>query len=185
MPFVWWDLIAPWGICLGAAALCLWAVIAAENWKGKLVSAITGVFFLGAIGAFYWVRSDKTEYTYKTEYGIGVVAGEKNTCEQADVEADIQWVIDFWSKHYDADKVKDSLKHKRLFCIDEEEFSVYGRWVRGVTTGNSAVVGWNGKAAYTSSLIRHELSHLILAGAGVAWNEKLHHDTFKAKGLGH
>jgi len=185
MTFTWIDLVAPWGICLGSAALCLWAVIKAKETPAKVVSAITGLFFLGGIGAFYWVRADKTEYTYKTEQGVGVVAGVKNKCEQGSVEADVQWVIDFWSKHYDAAKVRDSLKRKRLFCIDEEEFSVWGRWVRGVTSGNSAVVGYNGDPKYTSSLIRHELSHLVLIGVGVPWNEKLHHDLFKEKGLGH
>lgn len=168
-----------------AAALCIWAVIVAKNVPAKIVSAITGLCFIALIPIFYWVRADKTEYVYKTEQGVGVVVGKKNKCEKPDVEKEVQWVIDFWSKHYDASKVADSLKGKRLFCIDDAEFTVYGRWVRGVSFGNSAVVGWNGKPEHTVSLIRHELSHLVLGGVGEVWNEDVHHKIFEEKGLGY
>lgn len=185
--FTWLDLIAPIGVCLGSAALCLWAAIKGKAKDRKVAVAIsiaTGVLFLAGIPAWYIVRGQMLKPDYTTSYGLDVVQGKLNKCEEPWVNEHTKWLIDFWSKHYDPAKVNESVKGKLLVCLDEEKLTVWGRFVRGYSQGKFSVIGWNGKLTYSESLLKHELSHQIVMPF-VPYSEEGHHQLFKEKKLGY
>lgn len=185
--FTWLDLVAPIGVCVGGAGLCLWAAVMGKA-KNKTIARIiciaTAIVFAGGIPAWYIVRDQTTKPDYTTLHGIGVKQGEINKCPESLINEWTEWLFAFWGKHYAFEVVKKSVKGKLLVCVDAEKLSVLGRSVRGYSHGKFAVIGWNGKPSYTRSLFIHEMSHQIV-DSFVPYSEEGHHKLFKDKGLGH
>lgn len=181
------DLVAPIGISLLSAVLCIWGFVKAKEKPAKVVCVLTGLVFLGSNPALYLMRYASRKADYTTQQGVRVRQGEKNKCEKAYVTENVQWVLDWWSKHCPdkAAKVVASVDDRLLVCLDEEKLGAAGRWMRGYTWGNATVVGWNGKQEYTTSLIRHELSHTAATGCGYPLDEEAQHKLFKDLKLGY
>ncbi len=204
--FSWLDLIFPWGICLLAAALCLWAVIAGKPIDGKstapkIVAGAVGAVFLLSIPLWYFVRSRFRRYSFKTKHGVYAVLGLKNRPTQGMVEKWSDDLILHWSdKEFTASgktyrltaaQVAKALEEVTIFYLDEHEISSWGRMVRGYCLGKDIVIGYKSQIEqgipdwkYVESLTRHEMSHTILDGNGVEWNEKIHHEIFSSSLLG-
>lgn len=182
------DLVAPLGIALLAVALCTWGFIKAKNTPARIACALTAAAFCGCTAGLYVMRHLSRKADYTTMQGVRVRQGIKNKCEKSWVTSEVQWVLDWWAKQC-PDKgmtaVAAAVDDRLLVCVDEERLSAAGRWVRGYTWGSVAVVGWNGNPAYTSSLIRHELSHTAAVGCGYPLDEEKHHALFKSLKLGH
>jgi len=202
------DLLAPWGVCLLSAGLCLWGMLAGKPMGNEsvivpqLIMAAVGLIFLAFIPLWYYVRSRLRRFHYITN-GVYVVQGQKNKPAEDMVSDWINWVLTHWvGKEIEvaglplkltANDVMNALQGVTLFFLDEEKLSVWGRFVRGYSWGKDVVVGWRADQieqqgttdwSYVERLTRHELSHPILGFNGVGWNEKLHHKIFQATKLG-
>lgn len=195
------DLLSPWGVCLGTAALCIWAVISGKMMGSgnplvpKIIAGAVAAVFLAAIPIWYFIRSRLRKYNFKTRQGIYVVVGRHNKPLQVTVEAWIRAVVDHWisapfqgikgHRTLTRDGVTKALQGVTIFYRDEEKLSVLGRFVRGYSWGKDIVVGYKiGAPTYVQSLTRHELSHPILGYNGEGWNEEQHHKIFAATNLG-
>lgn len=201
--FTWLDLLAPWAICLGSAALCAWAAfkgtpMGTENILiPRIISILVGVLFLSGIPLWYLVRSKVRKATYFTKDGVAVVLGKYNRPAKEDVESWSDSVSEHWQKaewsHGDppikgpVKKTQVDLAFQQLtcFCFDKEKLSIWGRIVRGWSLGKDIGIGYQqGKPEYTQSLYRHEASHSILDQTSLPWDGEVHHNLFKETGLG-
>lgn len=181
------DLIFPWGICVIAVGLCLWAAIkgkAKDRTAMRIATLGTAAVFVLAIPGWYIARGILNNPDYVSSYGIEVVQGKINKCKQRDIDSWSEWVVNFWSSHYDTKKVQQSLKGKKLVCLDMEKIPTLTRYVRGVSHGRMSAIGWNGEIEYTRSLFIHEMSHHIV-DQFIPYDEQGHHNFFKEKNLGH
>lgn len=178
-----WDLIFPIGTSILAIVLCVLALRKAEKTVAKVITILTTLVFVAAIPVIYSWRYRAHKHDYKAVFDLRVRQGELNKCVKEDVDAWANWVVDFWSNHYDRQKLIDGVKGDLVVCLDEEKISAFGMFVRGYATGSSIVVGYReGKPAYTESLFKHELSHNAIPEP---WDQATHHKIFKEKGLGH
>jgi len=180
--FSWFDIITPIGTAVLATVLCVLGIIKSDKLAPKLVSLITMMVFIAAVPLVYAVRYKSLKVDYTTTYGLGVIQGTLNKCEESVVQ---QWeneLINFWVAFYP--NVGTALDGKKLLCLDEEKInlSVAERFVRGYSTSTVAVIGWR-DISYARSLFRHEVSHLILGAMGVPWDEKIQHDEMISYGL--
>ena len=191
------DLLIPWGVCLLAAIICL-VVMMSGKVQGdtnplipKIITGVVGAMFLAAIPLWYLVRSRLRKFHYKTKHGLYVCLGKKNQPSQLFVEQWTNEVIDHWTTKFrpghplTKDQVIAAFSGMSIFFVDQEKLSVMGRAVRGYSDHKDIVIGYKeGSLGYPHSLFKHELSHPVLGNNGVAWEEKLHHDTFASTGLG-
>lgn len=195
------DLVAPWGVCLTAVVLCIWAIVSGKPMGTenllvpKIIAGVVGVLFLAAIPLWYLLRSKLRRYHYKTAYGVYVLVGKVNRPLLATVEMWIKEVINHWStvsfndwqgkRRFTYAEVCEALQGITVFYRDEEKLSVLGRFVRGYSWGKDVVVGYKkGAPDYVHSLTKHELSHPILGYNGDGWNEAEHHKIFAETHLG-
>lgn len=180
------DLLAPWAVCLGSAALCIYAALAGKVMGGspvvaKIITFAVAAVFLAGIPLWYFVRSRVRKYDLKTRHGLYVVLGQKNKPTLASVESWTDDLFDFWrSKNVGVSAT--TLAGLTVFCLDAEKLSIWGRFVRGYSTWSDITIGWR-DAEYVRSLFRHELSHHILYRAGQGWDETKHHQIFAETGL--
>jgi len=179
------DLIAPIGICLLTVFLCVLGFIRTQKYQAKIVCVLTALVFVSSIPFFYFMRWNSRKADYVTEQGVRVRQGKKNKCEKKYVTEQVQWVINWWQERYLTKDVAKALDDKLLVCVDAIKMSVLDRWVGGFAWGSMAVVGWDGNPEYTTSLIRHELSHFAAHACGHQMDEEEHHKLFKKLGLGH
>jgi len=180
------DLLAPWAVCLGSAALCIYAALAGKVMGGspvvaKIIAFAVAALFLAGIPLWYFVRSRFRKFDLKTKHGLYVVHGQKNKPPLHDVETWTDELIFFW-RSKDIGVSVPALAGITIFCLDVEKLSVWGRFVRGYTNGSDITIGWR-DSEYAKSLFRHELSHCILLRGGKGWDENTHHQIFAEKGL--
>jgi hypothetical protein len=175
------DLVFPIGLGIVGAVLCIVAAIKTTGIACAICIA-TGVVFLFPILAIYIMRWFSLKCDFVTKRGLRVRKGGKCQCEMDRIQLWEDEIVAFWSKFYTV-----NLEDAILVCKDLEKISIDGieRFYRGYSTGNSAVIGWReGDVAYTHSLFRHEISHVIVTRAGVFYNEAAQHALFAEKGLG-
>ena len=162
--FVPLDLVAPIGFCTLFAGLCVWGLLRSlktqTTHSAAIVCAITAAAFLAAIPGWFAVRASFNKADYCTAQGLFVVQGKVNKCERAFVEPVAKELLAFWKMALKRDV---SVKNVTLVCLDQEKITGFDRNFRGLSYDSFAVVGWNGNPDYTRSLIRHELSHQIVA----------------------
>jgi len=195
------DLLAPWGVGLGAVALCIWAIVSGKPMEDgnplvpKIIAGVVGALFLASIPLWYFIRSRLRRYHFKTRDGIYVRVGERNKPLQAAVELWTNEVAKHWQissfassrgqRRLTKEEITSALRGITIFYRDEEKLSVLGRFVRGYSWGKDIVVGYKvGAPKYVQSLTRHELSHPILGYNGEGWNEEQHHKIFEETKLG-
>ena len=190
MIFTWLDLIIPWAVSLGTAAICGYGVYGGDTVAGKIISGLTGLAFLAFIPLWYWMRSKCFKADYVLENGLRVMLGKRN---RPPIEAVRYWALfveNFWEKRK-GERVKDMWKigstGKRCIFLDSEAITIWGRLVRGYSTSTDIVVGFPISAVdfesgknYVRDLFGHEASHHALNAAGMPWNEKLHHAEFES-----
>lgn len=180
--FQWLDLVAPIGVSIVSVFLCVWGLTKAKVTGAKVACVACGLAFLAFTPAWYGLRCSGLTPDYTSMHGLKVVKGEKNLCSRELVEGWTSELITFWDEH--CTNVAPALQDKLVVCRDEEKIGVMGRWVRGYTTGSTAVIGWNGKIGYTKSLFRHELSHIIaMIACNKPYDEDAQHAYFKEVGL--
>ena len=198
------DLVAPWGVGLGSAGLCLWAVLAGQPLGGqplaaKVITGVVGLLFLLGIPCWYWVRGAKRSPTYVTANGLAVVVGKVHQPGRLQVGQWVENVIGAWgrrsftgadgrSHQLQRPDVLKGVEGSTAWFVDKEKLSVWGRWVRGYAQGRDVVIGmktldksWDHD--HTESLLKHELSHLVLDRNGEPWNEQHHHQIFTTIGV--
>lgn len=203
--FTWLDLVAPWGVGLLVAGLCLWGVISGRPADGgnpyipKIILGVVGLSFLATIPGWYFARSTVRRFDFKVSpMGLYVRIGKVNrpTASQVQIWVDelrVHWTNTvFLSKggprKFTMKEVENSLAGMELIYVDAYKMSVFGRWVSGFNTSTDAVIGL-GKgevmnAARAESLTKHELSHFILGNNKEGWDEDQHHAIFKYTKLG-
>jgi hypothetical protein len=193
--FTWAD-IPMWIICFGATALCVWAGIAkADTAPARWISIATGVVFALGIPIWYWIRADKTKQDFITKHNLYVVLGKTNKPTQSQIEEWTKEVITFWTstsilfngkiRKLDSEEVADALNDCRVFFVDQEKLSVFGRLVRGFSWGDMFVVGYKpNDPNYVHSLFKHEASHPAIGFPLRNWDETTHHNIFKDSKLG-
>lgn len=167
-------------ICLASAGLCGWGAVAADGTAPKVVSAVTGLLFLGGLLTFYlmrWAFIRKVQYI--TSHGIKVILGERNRPTQDQVEA---WTVEtvkaiLQHENWKEEDVAATLK--KLWCTFSDEHKIElrwlsgGKWVTRYVRGYSqeayftvgATADWQDTASawdYVHKLYRHELAHPIL-----------------------
>lgn len=190
------DIVAPWLVCLGSAALCIWGAVVAPNIGARIASIAPGIFFLAFIPLWYVVRSKKTKVDFTTNHGIGCVWGKRNKPARITVEQWTDKIVQHWAMTafprgkkgavlLSQEEVLSALKGTICFFVDDEKLSAFGRFVRGYTWGSNFVVGrrldsieQQGTTDYTyvRDLFDHEMGHIILGFNGEGWEEKKHHD---------
>ena len=180
--FTWIDIIAPWGISLVTAALCIWGAIkgkdAEDPTKSRkpiiVVCSLTAFVFLMGIPTWYLIRWSGTKADYTTSQGLKVRAGSKGQCEKEDVEKLVKDATDFWAKQ----NLKADLKGKFLVCLDTEKVTLTDRVVYAYTSGmhGNMIVGFNGKKEYTHALVMHELGHVFTRNSILKCDEKYKND---------
>lgn len=200
--FNWIDVIAPIGLSVIAAVLCLVGLAHAKERAARVACILCAVVFLSATPVLYAMRYASRRYDYKTVHGIRVRQGELNACKKVLVDEAVTWTVNFWQKVF-ADKptcVIEGVKDDYIICKDEKLVPVknydydkkqwFDDWVNGYSSWDAAVIAWQGDAR-TRSLIIHELSHPILRACGImpkSLSESvnvLHHHFFAQHKLGH
>jgi hypothetical protein len=184
--FSWFDLIAPIGTSLIAAALGLWAIarmIEQNRIIPIVITAGTIAVFLVSIPWIYVTRYNSLKVDYKTSRGLGVIQGKINKCEKATIEIWESTVIKDWEPYY-----KNSasvLNGKKLICKDVEdiELTSFSRWVHGYAIDNVMVIGWK-NIDHAHSLFNHEAAHFMLAAMGYPMDNATHHQLMKQYKLG-
>jgi hypothetical protein len=154
--FTWLDLLAPWAICLGSAALCAYAALKGTPLGGdptaaKIIAWVVGAAFLAGIPLWYLIRGRKRTPDFTTSHGIHVVLGKKHRPTKARIEEWTESLITHWIKvhwHRGSSKVtlsvhnvKQALDGVTVFFADKEKLSVWGRFVRGYSWGKDIVIG--------------------------------------------
>jgi len=154
--FTWLDLLAPWAVCLGSAALCAWAALAGVQLGGdplvaKIISWIVCAVFLAGIPLWYVVRGRARKPDFVTAHGVQVVLGNKHQPTKAMVEEWTESLINHWitcqwnrsnsTVTLSINNVKRVLIGITAFFVDKEKLSAWGRFVRGYSQGKDIVIG--------------------------------------------
>lgn len=151
-----------------------------KTW-GCLVAVVTVV---GAVGC-----GDAD--TVQLESGMLVKFGLRNRPES---EAVARWaddVVAFWGQKYQSADVARSIDGHLVEFVDQERIDLDVGPVRGFTVVGYSMIGMRELQqgavdfGYVESLFKHELAHAALAGAGVAWDEALHHSLMNELGYGY
>jgi hypothetical protein len=176
------DLVFPWGIALVAMGLCVWGTVASPSIGAGAACAGTGLLFGASIPLWYVARSTKRSYDFAVtgQYGEKLyIIGRRAPADGIAVW--LNSVVDFWvsAGRTTPAKARDAVDGLFVWFLEEEKVNVFGRWAAGWTTSTDVCICNRGADA---SLLRHELSHHIVASGG--WDEAEHHAIFEKVGLG-
>lgn len=179
------DWFAPIGLCTGGIGLCVWGAAVNEG-TPRIICLITAGGLTAIVVGFLLLRFAATRPDFVLSGPkVSVIRGKENSPYRTDINKWVQQVVNHWSAlpKFSVEDVYKALNGSRLFYVDKKALTVWGRKVRGYTQGKDCVIGHTlGKV---ESLTIHELSHVVLYGCGVPWDEKLHHDIFAKTNLGH
>lgn len=203
--FSWLDLVAPWGVGLLIAGLCLWGMISGRPVDGgdptipRAILGLVGLVFLSTIPAWYFARSVVRRFDFKIEpMGLYVKLDRRKSITPSQAQLWVDDLMKHWTdtvylsktgpRKLTRKEVEGSLADKMLIYIDEDKLRLFNRWFSGFNTSEDAVV-CVGKGEVldiprASSLTRHELSHFILDHNGEPWDEEKHHNIFRYTKLG-
>lgn len=195
------DLLAPIGICLGAAALCFVGGILPKEapLAARIISIATGVLFLCGIPLWYFVRGKMLKPDFSTKHGLRIKLGKE--VNRPTVEAIEKWTDDavaFWANRVDRnnrglkqqskEEIYNNINGVLVVFVDRAKLTKMQYVMAGYTDGYSEIfIGYKSKPAdRTEKLFRHELSHVILCKMGLgAWDGgDEHHIIFREEKLG-
>lgn len=166
-------------VCLVCIGLGVFGGIIAGPIPAKIASfGAASAFLAGIIILIVW-RHKSPKHDYKTKFGLMVRLGKKNRPSRTQVTA---WMNELYAIWYPVYQSPLDLSDKFVVFVDKEKISAFGKFFRGFTWGNTAVVGMKKDEStdqYTYSLFRHEVSHLILDVYGEKWDEEHHHRLMK------
>lgn len=179
-----------------AIGLCTAGVFMSKDYAGMIVSAITGVAFLGILVAMIAIRIRfRATYNYWTKKPVKMGFRGKPCWNRSKSEVWIEAVLIFWERNAarelegqqygwkldgTREQMEKALEGLTVF-VRKDPWSYFNRLVVGVASHDFVAVRY--EADLWSSAFAHELGHVIIGKIAGDWNEKTSHDKMKAAGF--